>query len=234
MALQQAFELVLPGTAGNRLLDSGAAVPTSPPMPDHPLLFEPDPGLPEGFRYRQSLLDEEEELATVGEIARLPFQAFQFHGFEGRRRVVSFGWRYDFDEARLLEAPPVPEFLQPMRERAARFAGLDAGALGQLLVTEYAPGAPIGWHKDRSAFGDVIGVSLLASCVFRLRRKLGGAWARASLTLAPRSAYLLRGPVRTAWEHSIPPVEALRYSLTFRTLAGRPADPCHRSGPPGL
>jgi len=190
-------------------------------MPEQPLPFSPDPGLPEGFCYRPGFLDEEEEREVAAMIGRLPFQAFQFHGFEGRRRVVSFGWRYDFNEAKLIEAPPVPDFLQPIRERSARFAGLDVDALEQLLVTEYQPGAPIGWHKDRAVFADVIGVSLLAPCTFRFRRKRGGGWARASLTLAPRSAYLLRGPARTAWEHSIPAVEALRYSLTFRAVAGR-------------
>jgi len=186
-----------------------------------PPLFESAPGLPDGFRYEPDLLDMREERALVAAIEALPFKAFEFHGFEGKRRVVSYGWRYDFNEAKLREAPPVPDFFHAVRARAARFAGLEADAIVQLLVTEYEPPAAIGWHRDRPVFSDVIGVSLLAPCTFRLRKKLGRGWARASLALAPGSVYLLRGPARWEWEHSIPAVEALRYSLTFRTLAGR-------------
>jgi alkylated DNA repair dioxygenase AlkB len=88
----------------------------------------------------------------------------------------------------------------------------------QVLVTEYRPGAAIGWHKDRSVFGNVIGLSFISSCIFRFRRKAGPKRDRASLTIEPRAIYLLRGPSRHAWEHSIPAVEALRYSLTFRNV----------------
>ena len=89
-----------------------------------------------------------------------------------------------------------------------------------MLVTEYAPGAGIGWHKDRPEFGDVIGISLLASCVFRLRRKVSAKWQRASLIAKPRSFYLMCGAARHEWQHSIPPVDSLRYSITFRTFKG--------------
>ena len=188
-------------------------------MADQPSLFDLEPsGLPDGFRYRPDLLDEEEERALVAEIARLPFKAFEFHGFAGKRRVVSFGWRYDFSDGKLREAPPIPEFFLTVREKAARFAKLEAQCLEHLLVTEYEPGATIGWHKDRSIFADVIGISLLAPCLFRFRKKAGDRWERASLHLAPRSAYLLRGAARTDWEHSIPAVERLRYSLTLRNF----------------
>jgi alkylated DNA repair dioxygenase AlkB len=112
----------------------------------------------------------------------------------------------------------MPPFLLTVREKAAAFAQVAASNLQQALATEYGPGAAIGWHKDRSVFGDVIGISLLPPCVFRFRRKVGPKWERASLTIEPRSIYLLRGPSRHAWEHSIPAVEALRYSLTFRNV----------------
>jgi len=187
-------------------------------MTYQPSLFESQLNLPEGFRYEPKLLDEAEERALVAEIQRLPLKEFEFHGFSGKRRVVSFGWKYDFNQAKLREAAAVPEFFRPVREKAARFAGLDAHALEHLLVTEYEPGAPIGWHKDRAIFADVIGISLLSPCTFRFRRKSGAGWERASLRLAPRSAYLLHGPARTDWEHSIPGVERLRYSLTFRNF----------------
>jgi alkylated DNA repair dioxygenase AlkB len=184
-------------------------------------LLESNLNLPEGFRYESKLLDEAEERTLVAEIQRLPLKEFEFHGFSGKRRVVSFGWQYDFNRAELREAAAVPEFFRPVRERAARFAGLDAHALEHLLVTEYEPGAPIGWHRDRAIFADVIGISLLSPCIFRFRRKSGAGWERASLRLAPRSAYLLHGLARTDWEHSIPGVERLRYSLTFRNFRPR-------------
>ncbi len=144
-------------------------------------LFEVNPDLPDGFRYRPDVLDEDEERALVAEIARLPFKAFEFHGFSGKRRVVSFGWRYDFNEAKLREADPVPKIFHPVRAKAAGFAGLDAGG--------------------RTAPGDGI-----------------PAWRRERLAQGPGD---IRGAARNDCEHSIPGVEQLRYSLTFRNF--RPA-----------
>ena len=187
-------------------------------MADQLSLFNVIPNLPGGFRYRPDVLDEDEERALAAEIERLPFKPFEFHGFSGKRRVVSFGRRYDFNDGTLREAPAIPEYFHPVREKAARFAGLEERAFDQLLVTEYEPGTAIGWHKDRPVFAEVIGVSLLAPCTFRFRKKAGAGWERASLRLAPRSAYLLSGPARAEWEHSIPGVERLRYSLTFRNF----------------
>ena len=112
----------------------------------------------------------------------------------------------------------MPGFLLPVREKAAAFANISADALQQVLVTEYGPGAAIGWHRDRPVFGDVVGLSLLSSCTFRLRRRQGSQWERTTLVVAPRSIYLLRGPSRTEWDHSIPAVSTLRYSITFRNV----------------
>ena len=188
-------------------------------------LLEPEPSLPEGFRYCSELIGEAEERALVAEIERLPFKEFEFHGFSGRRRVVSFGWQYSFSDATLRKAEKNPQFLLPVREKAARSWGLEAPALEHVLVTEYSPGAAIGWHKDKAIFEEVIGISLLSSCTFRFRKKAGTGWQRASLRLQPRSAYLLRGPVRTEWEHSIPGVQRLRYSVTFRNFRAEPSPP---------
>jgi alkylated DNA repair dioxygenase AlkB len=187
----------------------------------HSDLFENATKLPEGFRYTPDLLSPAEEDSLIGELRTLPFKEFEFHGFLGKRRVVSFGWRYDFTGAGLQETDDMPSFLLPIRERAAGFAGLSTDSLQQVLLTEYRPGAAIGWHKDRSVFGQVVGISLLSSCTFRLRRKASEGWERASLQLVPRSAYLLQGPVRSDWEHSIPAVEHLRYSITFRNIPAR-------------
>jgi alkylated DNA repair dioxygenase AlkB len=140
------------------------------------------------------------------------------HGFFGNRRIVSYGWRYDYAGRALKESDPMPDFLLPLRDAAGRFAGLPAESFQQALVTEYAPGAGIGWHRDKPMFEDVVAFSLLAPCTLRLRHKDDGGWIRRSQLVAPRSAYLLRGPARFAWEHSIPPLTALRYSITFRTF----------------
>lgn len=182
-------------------------------------LFERKVELPQGMRYAAELVSADEEQALLSELRALPFKEFEFHGFLGKRRVVSFGWRYDFNGGGLQEASDIPQFLLPVRQRAAHFAGLEALSLVHALLIEYAPGAGIGWHRDRPTFDDVIGISLLSPCTFRLRRKAGARWERRSFTAEPRSAYLLRGPSRTEWEHSIPPLETLRYSITFRSMS---------------
>ncbi len=178
----------------------------------------PAPLLPDGFKYQPALISADDAQQLVGHVEALPFKEFEFHGYTGKRRVVSFGWRYDFDERELQKVDDVPPFLLPLRDRAAAFAGLVPGDLQHVLVTEYAPGAAIGWHRDKAAFDEVVGVSLVSPCRFRFRRKQGGAWQRAAVMLEPRSAYLLAGPARTEWEHSIPPMDRLRYSITFRRV----------------
>ena len=187
-----------------------------------PDLFQAPVRLPAGFRYAAGLITAAEEEGLVRELEELPFEEFEFHGFFGKRRVVSFGWRYDFNHGGLQKTEDMPDFLLAIRDRAADFASLTAPALQQVLLTEYRPGAAIGWHKDRSVFGEVVGISLLSACIFRLRRKAGQGWERRSLELQPRSAYLLQGEVRTHWEHSIPAVDQLRYSITFRNIIERP------------
>jgi alkylated DNA repair dioxygenase AlkB len=174
--------------------------------------------LPAGLRYRPNLIDQSEEQRLIQHIAAQNLAPFEFHGFLGKRRVVFFGWRYDFNGKGLQKGDDIPEFLIPVRELAASSFGLAPSAFEQVLLTEYSPGAAIGWHRDRSVFGNVIGISLSSSCTFRFRKKTGAKWERRSLLLEPRSAYLLRGEARTEWEHSIPAVADLRYSITFRTL----------------
>jgi alkylated DNA repair dioxygenase AlkB len=175
-------------------------------------------GLPDGFAYQPDVVSAEQERRILDHIAGLPFRPFEFHGYVANRRVVSFGWRYDFAGRALTTSEPVPAFLLPLRDLAASFAGLEANALQQLLVTEYPPGAGIGWHRDRPEFGDVIAFSFLSPCTLRFRRR-GPQTERRSLWVAPRSAYLLRGASRREWEHSIPPLGARRFSATFRSLA---------------
>lgn len=182
------------------------------------LFGKPLPPLPEGFRYEPAVVPRSLETSLIAQFSELPFKAFEFRGFEGKRRVVSYGWKYDFATEALRPAEEMPALLHPVRELAAQFAGMEPDRLQQALITEYQPGAPIGWHKDKAVFGRVVGLSLLSPCTFRLRRKVAGKWERASLTLEPGSGYLIAGPAREQWEHSIPPVDALRYSITFREL----------------
>lgn len=176
---------------------------------------------PDGFRYQEDILPLEEEQELVARIQELPLKEFEFHGYVGKRRTISYGWHYDFGEERLHQTDDMPVFLHKVRARAAAFGDLFPEDLPHALITEYSPGTTIGWHRDKGVFNDVVGISLLSPCVFRLRRKTGTAWERYSLTVEPRSAYLLRGTVRTEWEHSIPAVDALRYSITFRSLRSK-------------
>ena len=172
----------------------------------------------EGFHYRPELIDEAEENALLARVRELPFREFEFHGYLGKRRIVSFGFHYDFSGQRLRKADDIPDFLLPARARAAQFAGLAPEVFQHALVTEYGPGTGIGWHRDKAVFGEVVGISLLAPCVLRFRRKLDGKWERANVEVEPRSAYLLIGPARSEWQHSILRVDSLRYSITFRKL----------------
>ena len=172
---------------------------------------------PPGLELREEFVTGEEESALLAQIAGLPFLPFQFHGWTGNRETVSFGWRYDFSRAQLEPAPPIPQFLQALRARAATFAGLPAADFEQALVIRYQVGAGIGWHRDRPVFERVFGLSLLSPCVLRFRRRRGARFERFPLHAPRRSAYLLSGEIRDQWEHSIAPLQAPRYSITFRS-----------------
>jgi len=195
-----------------------------------PALFDlplaPRRPLPDGFRYQPHLITADEESALVRQFEHLDFEPYEHLGYLGNRRVAAFGWRRGADGAMVETGEGVPDFLTPLLDKVAAFTGLSAGSFRHALVTEYAPGAGIGWHRDRPPAVAIAGVSLLSPCTFRLRRKAGDKWDRASIIAAPRSAYLISGPSRSDWQHSIPEVEALRYSVTFRTVPSQP-----RSGP---
>jgi alkylated DNA repair dioxygenase AlkB len=176
--------------------------------------------LPEGLVYEREFLSPEEERGLVARIEQLPLAPMKYQQYEALRRVVSYGGKYDFSARRLHEAEPIPPWLQPLREKAAAWAGVAAGDFTQALVAEYRPGTPLGWHRDVPDFEDVVGISLLNDAVMRLRRYPPQAPKKADvikLTLEPRSVYLLRGAARWGWQHSVAPTKQLRYSLTFRT-----------------
>src|ERR1041385_1156810 len=180
----------------------------------------PFDNLPEGFLYQPDFLTRQEEAELLRIFHELPFQAFDFHGYTARRRVLEFGLEYDFSTRTATPTQNFPEFLLPVRERAAKFAAVEPAALVEGMVIEYPPGAPIGWHRDAPQFGTIIGVSLASES--RMRFKPYKAEGEpVSLTLERRSIYLMRGPARWRFQHSIPAVKELRYSITFRTLRGR-------------
>lgn len=176
---------------------------------------------PPGLVHVDDFISASEESGLIASARHLPFQPFAFHQWFGKRETVSFGWRYDFNDSRVHPAAAIPEFLLPLRTRAAEFAGVMAAQLEQALVVRYDVGAGIGWHRDRPVFDKVVGVSLLAPCVLRFRRRDGRGFRRFSLDAQPRSAYLLSGEIRHEWEHSIAPMEEMRLSITFRSRVDR-------------
>jgi alkylated DNA repair dioxygenase AlkB len=181
--------------------------------------------LPEGFDFREAFIAAAEEAALLAAIAGLPLHEALYKGYTARRRVASFGSRYDFDANRSLPAEPMPDFLLPLRERAARWAGVEPAAFTSALIAEYRPGTPLGWHRDVPEHELVFGLSLAGTARMRLRPYPPVDPKKAdviSLELPPRSAYVLRGVARWGWQHSIAPTAQLRYSITLRTRRGVP------------
>ena len=174
-----------------------------------------------GLAFREGLLDGSEEALLIAEIEKLDLSPFRFQGWTGKRLTRTFGWRYDFDDRSFAPAEPMPDWLLPLRDKAAGFGGMDPDEFGHVLLTRYDPGAGIGWHRDRPQFGEVVGISLAGPASLRLRRRIADGFRRTSIDLPPRSAYLLSGDVRHHWEHSIAPSDRLRFSITFRTLSER-------------
>jgi alkylated DNA repair dioxygenase AlkB len=183
-------------------------------------LFTPSASAPKGFEYWAEFISPAEEQSLIGHITELELKPFQFGAYEGKRRVVSFGRAYDFSRQHLEVAPPAPSWINPFISRIESLRWAKQGEIAQVLVTEYQPGAAIGWHRDKKPFDLFFGLSLGASCPFRFRRKIGSRWERLTLTVEPRSLYLMSDDARSLWEHSIPAISEPRYSITFRTLAG--------------
>jgi alkylated DNA repair dioxygenase AlkB len=180
---------------------------------DTPALTEPS-----GFRYQDDIISEEKHAALVDSLALLDLKPFEFHGHVGNRRVVSFGLKYNFSRRSVEQAGVIPEFLANLLPIVAEYSGKSSSDFAQVGVNEYRPNAGIGWHKDKPEFGIIAGLSLSAAATMRFRKATPNGWDRKSHLVRPRSIYILDGAARTEWEHSIPPVDELRYSITFRTL----------------
>jgi alkylated DNA repair dioxygenase AlkB len=174
-----------------------------------------------GLEYRPDFIGDDVERELIGHLSVAELLPFKFQGWTGKRRTRTFGWRYDFDDRSFAPAEPIPDWLLPLRAKAAAFAGVSPEDFVHALLVRYDPGAGIGWHRDRSVFETVVGVSLGAPAVLRFRRRREVGFERASIDLEPRSAYRLSGPARHEWEHSIAPGETLRFSITFRTFSGK-------------
>lgn len=176
-----------------------------PPMPD----------------YADGIVSEIEACELVRRIDEVELSPFRFQQWTGKRLTHSFGWRYDFESGEFARADPIPEWLGPLKARAAFFADLQDDELVQALLIRYDPGAGIGWHRDRPVFEHVVGISLGVPATLRFRRRCGGRFERLSIPLAPRSVYHLSGELRHEWEHSIAEMEQTRWSVTFRSLSGK-------------
>lgn len=177
--------------------------------------------LPEGFLYRDEFLTADEEAELLRIFHGLEFAGYDYHGYVAKRRVVRYGVNYDINTREISEtARPIPEFLLGVRARAAEFAGVPGEALVQAMVSEYSVGTPIGWHRDAPQFGTIVGISLESACRMRLK-PYQGMGRVLSVRVEPRSIYVMRGAARSRWQHSIPAVEQIRYSITFRTLRAK-------------
>ena len=175
--------------------------------------------LVDGLDYRADFITPDEEAALIEHLEVMDLAPFRFQGWTGNRKTRSFGWRFDFDDASLQPTEPIPDWLEPLRDKAAALAGVVPSEIAHALIARYDSGAGIGWHKDRSVFDRVVGVSLRSPATLRFRRRTPSGFRRFSLPVEPRSAYLLWGEARYDWEHRIVPGEALRFSITFRTLS---------------
>lgn len=178
------------------------------------------PVFPQGLIYRSDFLDRDEERALLELIRELPLREAQYRQYTARRRTVNYGFAYDFQHLEAKPAPAIPEFLAPLRARAADWAGVASQDFVQALIAEYTPGTPLGWHRDVPDFELIVGISLAGAARIRFRPYAWKPERRKevfALELEPRSAYILRDEARWGWQHSVPPTKELRYSVTFRT-----------------
>lgn len=177
-------------------------------------LFEVVPAGPEGFSYKPDFITQEEERTLLNEFKKVPLHTFKWDGYDSKRRVKSYTKESGY-----------PATIARILERVAKFARVKAEHFEHAMVSEYTPGTQIGWHRDKGPYSKIIGISLGSPVEFRLRRLGPGKdkrrWERFTITAEPRSLYIMSGESRVFWQHSIPKVEKLRYSITMRTVEKR-------------
>lgn len=172
-----------------------------------------------GLVYEPEFLTRGEEAEIIEIIRSLPLHAAKYKEYLARRQVTSFGGSYDFDSNELRPAKDLDARLLPLRDRVAQWARVAPESLVHALVAEYAPGTPLGWHRDVPNFERIFGISLggTATLWFRpypynpaLQKQVVG------LDVQPRSIYRMGGDARWKWQHSVEPTKELRWSITFR------------------
>lgn len=207
-------------------------------------LLDVSQSFPSGFIYRPNFLSREEEAELVSYLGDLPFESSRVRGYEAKRRMMGFGWKYSFKTELLVPGPPLPPFLHVCQRKISKWLDIKEGHIAQALVTEYLPGAGIGWHRDNEKFEIIVGISLSSWCRFKLRplideikKETPHVRESFSVLIEPRSAYVLQGLARWEYQHSVAPVEGLRHSITFRTLPKTwilPKQTSHRNPTRGL
>jgi len=176
----------------------------------------------QGLSYLADWITKNEEQDLLTHIEVLSFSEVRMHGVTAKRKVAHFGWNYGYDSWKVTPSDPIPLWLLPIRERAATLINVPPEVVEEVLISRYAPGAGIGWHRDAPMFGpSVVGISLAGTCRMRFQRQIGLRKSSAEIQLAPRSAYILKDAARFQWKHSIPPTKELRYSITFRTIRAK-------------
>ncbi len=184
------------------------------------VLFDAPTQLPNGLVYRPNFITEEEERKILEVIRKLPLKQPKYDEYVARRRIIGFGWGFDFEKKRLVPGPSLPAFLEPVQRKIAKWLDIPKERVVEALINEYTPGTALGWHRDNETFEEIIGVSLEGWCRMRLRpiAHIGDKSKVVPLELEPRSAYIMQKDVRWKWQHSVAPTRTLRYSITFRTL----------------
>jgi len=184
-------------------------------------LFPIQADYPQGFMYLPDFISEVEEMALNEIIKDIQLHTFTFQGYEAKRRVASFGYDWNFDSRVLTKGQEIPPAFTPLINTVASYLAIDKSEIIELLVTEYPEGSVINWHRDAPPFDIIIGISLMADCVFRLRPHEKALQTRKSIISCPikrRSLYVMQGPARSEWQHSTAPVKERRLSITLRTM----------------
>jgi DNA oxidative demethylase len=179
---------------------------------------------PAGLRYIADAIPRNSEQELLRYLETLDLERVTIRGNTARRTVRHYGRRYDYGAHVLRDADPIPAELEPMRRRAEELAGLAPGAIIEALVNHYPAAAGIGWHADAAIYKTIVGISLGTPC--RLQFRTGATNGRRVFeqTVAPRSAYVMTGPVASQWQHRIAATDGDRFSLTFRSLEAKAGD----------
>ncbi|MDB5013296.1 MAG: Alkylated repair protein [Daejeonella sp.] len=185
-------------------------------------LFPNEPtNIIEGFTYLPNFISPREEALLLAEISKLDLHTFMFQGYEAKRKVASLGYDWNFESRTLNKGKDIPQAFDKVLQETAEYLGLQKESFAEVLVTEYPVGSVINWHRDAPSFDLIAGISLLSDCRLRLRPQEKSQQIKSqtkSFQVERCSLYVMQGPARSEWQHSISPVKNVRYSITLRTL----------------